>query len=85
MLKELHILGIYLPPILLYLLLAALPWLLIRWLLTITRAYRLIWHPPLFNTALYILLLAATYYIITLDPRPAPVAIFVNLLRNLFT
>jgi len=84
-LKELNIHGIYISPIFIHLLVAALLWLVARWLLTLTRAYRLIWHPPLFNTALYIILLAATYYTFTLDPRPAPVAFIVNLLRNLFS
>jgi len=84
MLKELSIFGIYISPIFIYLLVAALLWLALRWLLTTTRAYRFIWHAPLFNTALYILLFAATYYTFTLDPRPAPVAFIVNLLHNLF-
>ena len=85
MLKELNIHGIYISPIFIYLLVAALLWLAVRWLLTITRAYRHIWHPPLFNTALYILLLAATYYTFNLDPRPAPVALVVNFFHNLFS
>jgi len=85
MLKELNILGIYISPIFLHLLVAALPWLALRWLLTATRAYRFIWHPPLFNTALYIILLAATSHILTLNPAPAPIAGAINLLRDLLT
>jgi len=84
MLKELNILGIYISPIFIYLLVAALLWLALRWLLTVTRAYRFIWHPPLFNTALYILLCAATYCCLNLDPRPAPVAFIVNLIHDIF-
>jgi hypothetical protein len=83
-LKELDIFGVYISPVFIYLLASALPWLALRWLLTITRAYRFIWHTPLFNTALYILLFAVIYYLFNLDPRPAPLSFIVHLIHNIF-
>ncbi|WP_043582543.1 DUF1656 domain-containing protein [Geminisphaera colitermitum] len=56
--KEISVHGVYLSPILGYMLAAALLWLPLRRGLEWLRFYRLAWHPPLFNTALYVLLLA---------------------------
>lgn len=58
MLKEFDLAGVYLSPMLLYALIAAAPWALARAGLGLVGAYRLIWHPPLFNTALYLVMLA---------------------------
>lgn len=58
MLKEISIFGVYLPPILGYMAAATLLWLPLCRLLQWLRFYRLVWHPALFNAALYLLLLA---------------------------
>lgn len=58
MLKEFDLAGVYLSPMLFYALIAAVPWALVRAGLGRAGAYRLIWHPPLFNTALYLVMLA---------------------------
>ncbi|PWR18861.1 DUF1656 domain-containing protein [Zavarzinia compransoris] len=58
LLKELSLAGVYLSPLLLYAAIAAGLWWLLRAGLAAAGAYRLIWHPPLFNTALYLMVLA---------------------------
>ncbi|MDR1011871.1 MAG: DUF1656 domain-containing protein [Opitutaceae bacterium] len=62
MLKELNLFGVYLSPLALHLAIAAIAWLILRWMLQKTGAYRHVWHAPLFNTALYVILLAATFH-----------------------
>jgi protein AaeX len=59
MIKEINLDGVFLPPLLGYLLGTALIWYLVRYLLGWLGAYRFVWHPPLFNTALYLILLSA--------------------------
>ena len=59
MIKEIAIDGVYLPPLLGYLAGTGVGWYALRWLLTRLGVYRFIWHPPLFNTALYVILLSA--------------------------
>jgi hypothetical protein len=59
MIKEINLDGIYLPPLLGYLVGAAALWYLLRYLLDRLGVYRFVWHPPLFNTALYVMLLSA--------------------------
>lgn len=59
MIKEINLDGIYLPPLLGYLAGTAVLWYVLRYLLTRLGAYRFVWHPPLFNTALYVMLLSA--------------------------
>jgi hypothetical protein len=51
--------GFYLPPLLMWGLLTLLPFLALRWLLGTAGFYRLVWHKPLFDTALYVILLGA--------------------------
>lgn len=41
-----------------YALVAALIWVVLRYVLTRLRFYRFVAHPPLFNAALYVILLA---------------------------
>lgn len=65
MIREINIDGIFLPPLLGHLLIAAVVWLLLRWLLGKLGFYRYVWHPPLFNTALYVILLGAFVFVIT--------------------
>jgi protein AaeX len=59
MIKEINLDGVFLPPLLGYLLGAALAWYVVRALLSRLGVYRFVWHPPLFNTALYVILLSA--------------------------
>ncbi len=58
MIKEINFAGVLLPPLMGYGLVAALLWLVARFALSHTGLYRFIWHPPLFNTALYVILLS---------------------------
>lgn len=51
--------GFYLPPLLMWGLLALLPFLALRWLLGAAGFYRFVWHRPLFDTALYVIVLGA--------------------------
>lgn len=57
MIKEINLEGVLLPPLLGYLLGTALVWYLVRYLLSWIGVYRFVWHPPLFNAALYVVLL----------------------------
>ena len=58
MIKEINLGGILLPPLMGYALAASLLWLVLRFGLTRASFYRFVWHPPLFNTALYVILLS---------------------------
>ncbi|MBS7701529.1 DUF1656 domain-containing protein [Chelatococcus sp. YT9] len=51
--------GFYLPPLMMWALLALLPFLVVRWLLGVAGFYRLVWHRSLFDTALYVIVLGA--------------------------
>ena len=59
MIKEISLGGVYLPPMLGYLLGTALVWWLLRYAIGHLGLYRFVWHPPLFNAALYVILLSA--------------------------
>ncbi|WP_020180613.1 DUF1656 domain-containing protein [Methylopila sp. M107] len=59
MIKEIDLLGVFLPPLLLYAGLAGLIWLPLRFALERVGFYRLVWHPALFNLAAYAIALAA--------------------------
>jgi hypothetical protein len=59
MIKEIDAFGVYLPPLLGYLVATAVAWYVLRWGLERLGVYRYVWHPPLFNTALYVILLGA--------------------------
>jgi hypothetical protein len=58
MIKEIDLFGVYLPPMLAYLAVTAVLWLVLRHLLRRFGAYRWVWHRPLFDTALFVILLA---------------------------
>ena len=58
MIKEINILGVFLPPLFGHLAIAALIWLCLRFLLRVTGFYRFVMHPPLFNLALYVIVLS---------------------------
>ncbi|MBS7704764.1 DUF1656 domain-containing protein [Chelatococcus asaccharovorans] len=49
--------GFYLPPFMMWAVVTLLPFLALRWLLGVADFYRLIWHRPLFDTALYVIML----------------------------
>ena len=59
MIKEISFGGVYLPPMVGYLLGTALVWWLLRYAIGRLGLYRFVWHPPLFNAALYVILLSA--------------------------
>lgn len=59
MIREISLDGVFLPPLFGYLLGTALVWYILRYLLGRLGVYRFVWHPPLFNTALYVILLSA--------------------------
>jgi hypothetical protein len=59
MIKEISLGGVYLPPMVGYLLGTALVWWLLRYTIGRLGLYRFVWHPPLFNAALYVILLSA--------------------------
>lgn len=59
MIREIAIGGIFLPPLLGYLAATAVVWYVARYLLGKAGFYRIVWHPPLFNAALYVILLGA--------------------------
>jgi hypothetical protein len=58
MIKELDLFGIYAPPMFAYAAVAALAWIVLRWALVGLGFYRFVWHPALFNVALYVLVLS---------------------------
>ena len=59
MIKEISLGGVYVPPMVGYLLGTALVWWLVRYAIGQLGLYRFVWHPPLFNAALYVILLSA--------------------------
>lgn len=59
MIKEISLGGVYLPPLFGYLAGTTLAWFALRYLLARLGVYRFVWHPPLFNAALYVILLSA--------------------------
>ena len=58
MIKEISLGGVYVPPLLGYLLGTALVWWVFRYAIGQLGLYRFIWHPPLFNAALFVILLS---------------------------
>jgi hypothetical protein len=57
MIKEINVLGVFLSPMVGYAVVAALAWLALRYLLDHSGAYRWVWHRPLFNAALFVIVL----------------------------
>jgi protein AaeX len=57
MIKEINLGGVYLSPFLAYMGAAAVIWALMRLVFDRIGLYRVVWHPALFNTALYLILL----------------------------
>jgi hypothetical protein len=58
MLSEISVAGIYVAPIVIYALMAIPLFLMCRWLLSLIGFWRIVWHPALFETALYISIVA---------------------------
>lgn len=58
MIREFHLGGVFFPPILAYMVAATIPWVLSKRVLDALGVYGFVWHPPLFNTALYVIWLA---------------------------
>lgn len=58
MIREINVGGVLFSPLLGYALAAALLWYMLRRVLMVSDAYRFVWHPPLFNAALYVILLS---------------------------
>lgn len=54
--------GIYLPPVMLWAVLALVPFLMLRWGLARVGFYRLVWHRPLFDAALYVILFGTAIF-----------------------
>jgi hypothetical protein len=59
MLKEIDLTGIYVSPIVLYLILATPAFLLCRWILARLGVLSFVWHPALFEIALFGVILSA--------------------------
>jgi protein AaeX len=58
MIKEIDLFGVFVPPMFAYAAAAGLVWFILRKGLVATDFYRFVWHPALFNAALYVLILA---------------------------
>ncbi|AWN36364.1 DUF1656 domain-containing protein [Methylobacterium radiodurans] len=56
---ELDLYGVFVPSLAAWMLLAFVIVLPLRWILARAGFYRLVWHRPLFDLALYVLLLGA--------------------------
>lgn len=58
MIKEIAIGGVLFAPIMGYALAAAIVWFGLRYAIQHLNLYRFVWHPPLFNTGLYVIILS---------------------------
>lgn len=58
MIKEVDLFGVYVPPMFAFAAAAAVLWIALRWVLAGIGFYRFVWHPALFNVALYVLVLS---------------------------
>lgn len=61
-LAPLEFFGFFLPPIMLWIVVALAPFILLRWLLDRAGAYAFIWHRPLFDTAMYVSILGGLIF-----------------------
>jgi hypothetical protein len=55
--------GFYLPPLMFWATGAIIPFVLFRWLLERFGLYRFVWHRPLFNIALYLVLIGGAVFL----------------------
>lgn len=60
--RTLDIFGFYLPPLLLWALVAFVPYYVLTWLGKRVGFYAFVWHRPLFDVALYIIILGALMF-----------------------
>jgi len=58
---EFSLYGVFIPTLIALMLAAFLLFLGLQWLLLKVGVYRHVWHPPLFNFALYVLVLGALF------------------------
>jgi len=63
MFEEYSVYGVFVPTLLIMAMFAYLLLQVMDWGLTHLDAYRFVWHPPLFNLALYFLILGALFYL----------------------
>jgi hypothetical protein len=63
--REIDFLGVYLSPMLGYLAVASVSWLVLRRMLDRIGAYRFVWHRPLFDAALFVVVLAGVVALVT--------------------
>lgn len=61
-LRPLAFFDFYLPPLVLWTLVALVPFLVVRWGLDRIGAYSLIWHRALFNVALFVAILGGLIF-----------------------
>lgn len=59
MIREIDLFGVYLSPMVGLAGAAVLAWIVLRLVLRRLGAYRLAWHPPLLDAALFVIVLAA--------------------------
>ncbi|MDA5194388.1 DUF1656 domain-containing protein [Govanella unica] len=64
MIKEIDFFGLYLTPMLAWMILTFGIWLLVCRILEYVDAYRFVWHRSLFNVALYVILLGGVTYVL---------------------
>ena len=57
-----ELVGFYLPPLMLWAAVAIIPFVILRWLLERFGLYRFVWHRPLFNLAVYVLLMGGLVF-----------------------
>jgi Protein of unknown function (DUF1656) len=62
-LHTVEFLGFYLPPLLLWIAAATIPFFVLRGLLERSGFYRFVWHRSLFNLALYVLMVGGTVFL----------------------
>ena len=62
MIGEFDIYGVLIPALLVWLAVAYVAYVAVRYALGAAGAYRFIWHRPLFDTALYVVLLGAIVF-----------------------
>ena len=63
MTEELNLYGVFVPSLFLWMLLALGILLILRHALVYSNAYSMIWHRPLFDLALYVIVLGAVVYL----------------------
>jgi hypothetical protein len=57
-----EVVGFYLPPLMFWAGGAIIPFVILRWVLERFGLYRFVWHRPLFNLAIYVLLMGGLVF-----------------------